>query len=76
MSPTAEKLKAQLVSLTDEERGELALFLIDSLDTERDENCEQAWFDEIDRRYQEHLAGRAASVSAEEVFKRIRESLP
>jgi putative addiction module component (TIGR02574 family) len=62
MSVAAEKHITELTKLSDSERGELAHFLIQSLDQETDGDVESAWDNELERRADEIKSGRARSV--------------
>jgi len=59
------------LSLSEEERGDLACSLIDSLDATVDDDAESAWEQEIARRIADLDSGRAKTVSWEEVRGRI-----
>lgn len=72
MTTTAESLKVQLEQLSQQERAELACFLIGSLEAEADPEAEAAWDWELDRRGEEILSGRAAGEPAASVFARLR----
>lgn len=75
MASTLSDLKKEAAQLSEHERAELALSLIESLDGPADPNVEEAWAQEIERRVREFEKGEAESVSAEEVFARIRRRL-
>lgn len=67
----AERLRTELTKLNDSERGELAHFLIQSLDPSFDENAEIAWDEELERRAEEIRNGGVVGVPADEVFSEI-----
>jgi putative addiction module component (TIGR02574 family) len=69
MTQRALELSQKVLALTEEERAELAGSLIESLDGRAD--AESAWNQEIVRRGAEMDAGRAKTVSWEEVQERI-----
>jgi putative addiction module component (TIGR02574 family) len=69
MTQRALELSQKVLALTEEERAELAGSLIESLDGRAD--AESAWNQEIARRGAEMDAGRAKTVSWEEVQERI-----
>lgn len=73
MSETAEKMKSALATLSDEDRAELAYFLIHSLDQQADANAEAAWDAELARRAEEIRSGKAVGIPAEQVMKELRE---
>ena len=54
------------------ERAVLAEQLIRSLDDISDEELEQVWLEEADRRYQAYKSGAISSKSSEEVFRDAR----
>ena len=72
MAITVEELRTELGGLSDTERGELAHFLILSLDQSSDENVERAWDAELDRRAEEIRSGRASGEPANKVFCELR----
>lgn len=73
MSQTAEELKDQLIRLPQDERAELAQFLIDSLDGQSDPDAEEAWARELVKRAEEIQTGQAVGEPSEQVFARLRE---
>jgi len=72
VSPIGEKLKAQAMKLPEEERAELACFLIESLDAGADEGVDEAWAVEIRRRAKEMKSGEVQGRPAEEVLRDLR----
>lgn len=72
MTVAAEKIKAELAKLSDSERGELAHFLIQSLDQSEVEGAETAWDDELERRADEIINGRSVAVPADKMFSELR----
>jgi putative addiction module component (TIGR02574 family) len=74
MSPAFEQLKSQLGRLSQEERAELAVFLLDSLGREEeDKEVSAAWEEEIGRRVADIRSGKAEGKPAEQVFAELRE---
>ena len=73
MGETVEKLKEQVEMLTNQERAEIARFVIDSLDQETDDDAEAAWEAEFARRVSDIEGGRAVGKSAHQVFAELRE---
>jgi putative addiction module component (TIGR02574 family) len=71
MTQRAWELLQKALTLTEEQRAELAGSLIESLDGPADADAESAWNQEIARRVAEMDAGRAKTVSWEEVQERI-----
>jgi putative addiction module component (TIGR02574 family) len=76
MSEIAEKLKAELLGLSSEDRAELAYCLIRSLDKEGDPDVQSAWEAELERRWQEMESGKVAGQPADKVFADARKSCP
>lgn len=70
MTAKAEQLKLELAGLPEEDRAELAHFLIGSLN---DEEADRDWEVELMRRAQEFESGRDPGKPAEQVFKEMRE---
>jgi putative addiction module component (TIGR02574 family) len=71
MTEQASNLLQKALTLTDEDRAELASSLIDSLDPTVDEGTAGAWDQEIARRISDLDAGRAKTVSWDEVRSRL-----
>ncbi len=76
MIPTPKQLLAQAMELPSPERGQLAAMLIDSLETEVDDDADadQAWSDEIQRRIIDINTGRVQLIPWTEVRRRMRGS--
>jgi putative addiction module component (TIGR02574 family) len=72
MSIAFDRLKSELTTLSAQERAELAQFLIRTLDTEPEEEAEEAWEAEVMRRVDEIRAGTAQGKPAEQVFAELR----
>jgi putative addiction module component (TIGR02574 family) len=71
----ATKLKEvieNIKTLSAEERALVAHCLISSLETQQDENVEEAWAELAEKRYAELVSGEVAPVSWEEVKKEIK----
>ena len=66
------ELKEQLATLSIGDRAELAMYLIESLDSEVDLGAERLWELELDRRATEIRQGVAAGEPAESVMDRLR----
>lgn len=67
-----ERLRSELLTLSEPERAELAHALITSLDAPADEGVEAAWDQEIVRRIAEIDSGQAKLLDREEFRKRIQ----
>lgn len=71
MSRDAEQILKEALALSPEARAALADSLLDSLDTEVDEDAELAWQAEIERRLKEVQSGRAQLTPWSEVRARL-----
>jgi putative addiction module component (TIGR02574 family) len=68
----AGELLKHALTLSHEERAELASNLIDSLDPTIDPNAEQAWQEEIARRLEDVETGNVKTLPWEEVRRKGR----
>jgi len=75
MSTTLEDIKEKAQQLSEMERAELALALIESLDGPPDADVEEAWRIEIERRVGEIERGEVQPVPGDEVLDRLRRRL-
>jgi len=75
MSTVLAELKRQAAQLSDTERAELALALIQSLDGEPDADVEEAWRIEIERRIAQVERGEVELIPGDEVVARLRRKL-
>ncbi len=67
-----ERLRSEIMMLSETERAELAHELIKSLDAPRDNGVEKAWDREILRRIAEVDTGQAKLLDREEFRRRMR----
>jgi putative addiction module component (TIGR02574 family) len=74
MTQQALDLLQKALSLSEEERADLACCLMESLDA-ADEGAESAWNQEINRRISELDSGKANTVPWDEVLRRISSRL-
>jgi len=76
MSGRAQKVLGEALDLTDEERAEVALELVASLDGPRDADAEEAWVAEIERRARRALSdpdgGEDWSAARAEIESKLR----
>lgn len=73
MPQTLEQLKYQLGQLSDNDRAELAEFLLQSLEpSESEEEIEAAWAAELDRRGKEIENGTVVGEPVEKVMADLR----
>jgi putative addiction module component (TIGR02574 family) len=76
MTEKTSKLLQTALTLSEEERADLACSLIDSLDATAEEGADEAWEREIERRIADLNSGRAKAVPWEVVRGRISAKLP
>ncbi|ACU89218.1 addiction module protein [Desulfomicrobium baculatum] len=69
------KLTEQLLSLPCEDRIRIVEKLLESLNAPADEEIEQAWAVEAERRIDELNSGTVRTIPGEEVFADIRQRL-
>ena len=67
-----DNLRAEVMTLTEAERAQLASELVASLDGPADHNMDKAWDIEICRRINEIEAGKAPVLDAKEVLAAVR----
>jgi putative addiction module component (TIGR02574 family) len=75
MSAVLDELKQKAIQLSEGERAELALSLIESLDGEADTGVDEAWWVEIDRRIGEIDRGDVQLRPGDEVVARLPRKL-
>jgi putative addiction module component (TIGR02574 family) len=79
---TVEQIKMQLLALPGEDRADLALFLLRSLELDgegeevEEPEWDRAWGAEATRRMCEMESGKVAGIPAEDVLARLREKYP
>jgi putative addiction module component (TIGR02574 family) len=72
MTDAAVRLKDQLAALSEQDRLEIADFLLGTVEGV-DEDTEVAWDEELERRWREIESGTAQGTPVEEVNARLRE---
>lgn len=75
MSTKSAELLRQALSLSVEERADLAGQLIESLDSKESKGVQPAWEAEIERRMAELDSGAVKPVSLEDAFRRLDSTL-
>lgn len=75
MSQDLLELEQKASQLSDTERAQLALFLLESLEPSEDVGVEEAWRIEAESRLSEIERGEARLVPAEEVFENLHRRL-
>ena len=73
MTKAAFDLRDQLSRLPDEDRVELAEFLLDSLAPSYEERVAAEWEAEFKRREEDILTGRTVGIPAEQVMAELRQ---
>ena len=77
MTPQVSELLEKALTLSTQERGELAARLIDSLDDQpAEEGVEEAWQEEINRRMDDIRSGRVKTIPGEQVLRGIAREFP
>jgi putative addiction module component (TIGR02574 family) len=72
---TLEKIRSEALSLSEQERAELAHSLVTSLDGPVDRDAGREWDAEIQRRLAEIDAGTAQLIDREEFRRRMKERM-
>jgi len=75
MSTLFDELEKQARLLTPQEKATLARILIEELDPSADNQVEQLWIAEAQRRYDSYLQGELKSLPGDEVMSRARSRL-
>jgi len=68
MPRTLEEVELDALALLPSDRATLVEHLLTTLDEGEDEDAEEAWLAEAERRYQAYRAGKTKAVPAEQVF--------
>jgi putative addiction module component (TIGR02574 family) len=72
MSRTLDEIREDAMQLNVEERGYLVDTLFESFLTPEEQEIQEAWLDEAERRLADYEAGRTKSVPFEEVMRKLR----
>ncbi len=75
MGNVLAEMKEKASQLSEAERAELALALIESLDGPADADVDEAWRLEIERRIGQIERGEVQLIPGDEVFARLRRRL-
>lgn len=75
MSSRFEDVKANAAQLSETERADLALFLIESLDGPQETGFDQAWRIEIEHRLAQIERGEVQLIPGDDVLERLRRRL-
>jgi len=74
MSEAIEKLKPELSRLSDDERADLAFYLLSSLESAQSDLSDATEL--LDRRARELRSGAVEGIPAEDVMERLRAEFP
>jgi len=74
MSTHYNEIERQARALTLKEKAALARLLIEELDQSVDDDADQLWIVEAERRYDSDLKGELEALPGDEVMARARES--
>jgi putative addiction module component (TIGR02574 family) len=75
MNPTLEELEQKAKQLSADDRAQLALFLLQSLESADEGDIDEMWRAESERRLVQVESGEVQSVPGDEVFARVRRRL-
>ncbi|MGP0594780.1 addiction module protein [Nitrospira sp. T9] len=75
MARTIEKIEKEIRSLSAKEKAQLLRSLITELDAPSDDDVEQAWLEEGQRRHRELVEGKVKGVPGERVFENLQSRL-
>lgn len=75
MARTIEKIEKEIRSLSAKEKAQLLRSLITELDAPSDDDVEQAWLEEAQRRHRELVEGKVKGVPGERVFENLQSRL-
>jgi putative addiction module component (TIGR02574 family) len=74
MKSNTQRIIDEVTSLSPTERAEIVERIIESFDTEPDEELKKIWADEAKRRLDSYYKGGAQTVSEDEVFLKIEKT--
>ena len=74
MTEAVKRMKSQADALSADERADLASYLLESFEVEDD--SDEEWERELDRRVAEIRSGQAVGYPVEEVLAELREQYP
>ena len=72
MGKTFSEIESEVMALPVNERAALARDLIESLDAESSEECEQVWLEEAERRYTAYVKSEIKGRTAEHVIADLK----
>jgi hypothetical protein len=75
MKPDEQEIQDQAAQLPHRQRARLALRLIESLEPGQDENVDELWLEEAERRLKNYDAGVSQADDADEAISDIERNL-
>ena len=75
MSTQFDRIAADAMRLPVRERVRLAQQLVSTIDDQSENEVEELWFDEAERRLEELHTGKVEGIDADEAFRMVREDL-
>ncbi|MBX9580588.1 MAG: addiction module protein [Gemmataceae bacterium] len=75
MTLTPEQITAAALAMSEDDRQDLLVQLMDSLDGPPDDDYEEAWAAEIKRRLDDYRAGRTETIPSAEVRRKLMEGI-
>ena len=75
MNSTLAELEQKVTQLSADERAQLALYLLQSLEPADEGDIDEAWRVESERRLAQIESGEVQSVPGDDVFARVRRRL-
>ena len=73
MARAFDEILQEAMTLPPEERLNLSQELYGSLMSDEEREIEEAWLDEVERRFADYEAGRTKTIPGEQVFRELRE---
>ncbi len=70
-----EEFDSRLLGLPTPERARLARLLLISLEEQVDEDVDEAWRLEAERRYREYQEGKTEAIAADDAIREARQNL-
>lgn len=75
MAKTLTEIEKEALALADQDRARLAQHLIETLDAGKDEDVEDVWLSEAERRYEAYREGTIKAVTVDEAFAEAKSRL-
>ncbi|TKJ37986.1 addiction module antitoxin RelB [candidate division LCP-89 bacterium B3_LCP] len=75
MARTLSQIENDALGLPPKDRAKLIEQLISTLDTGEDEDVEELWLDEAEKRYDAYRSGKVKAKPSDRVFASVRDRL-